>query len=85
MVLQSSQPALLDMMAKAKMKDNTVEKLSPGKVRIKGTNYLLAIKDANTAGTWKYLRYDDEDAEINAKILSKEIATNVAALKTALK
>ena len=85
MILESSQPALLDMMAKAKMKDNTVDKPGPGKVRIKGTNYLLAIKDANTAGTWKYLRYDDEDAETNAKILSKEIATNVTALKKALK
>lgn len=85
MVMESAQPALLNMMAKAKMKDNTVEKLGPGKIRIKGTNYLLAIKDANTGGTWKYLRYDEEDADINAKILSKEIATNVATLKAELK
>jgi len=85
MIMESTQPALLDMMAKAKMKDNKVEKLGAGKIRLKGTNYLLAIKDANTAGTWKYLRYDDEDAETNAKILSKEIATNVAALKAGLK
>lgn len=85
MILESTQPAMLDMMAKTKMKDNTVEKLGKGKIRIKGTNYLLAIKDANTAGTWKYLRYDDEDAETNAKVLPKEIATNVASMKAAMK
>ncbi|MDT3401622.1 hypothetical protein [Mucilaginibacter terrae] len=85
MILESTQPSLVDMIAKAKMKDNTIEKLAPGKVRIKGTNYLLAIKDANTNGTWKYLRYDDEDVETNAKILPKEISTNVALMKAALK
>lgn len=84
MVLESSQTALLDMMVKAKMKDNKIEKISPNKVRIKGTNYLLAIKDANTAGTWKYLRYDDEDSATNAKVLSKEIAASANKLKAAL-
>ena len=85
MVLESSQTALLDMLAKAKMKDNVVQKVSPGKLRIKGKNYLLAIKDAHTGSTWKYLRYDDEDAATNAKILSKEIAAGAAKLKLALK
>ncbi len=85
MILESSQPALLDMLAKAKMKDNAVEKISSSKLRIKGKNYLLAIKDASTGGTWKYLRYDDEDAETNAKVLSKEISAGAAKLKLALK
>jgi len=85
MILESSQAALLDMLAKAKMKDNAVEKVSPSKLRIKGKNYLLAIKDASTGGTWKYLRYDDEDAETNAKVLSKEISAGAAKLKLALK
>ncbi len=85
MILESSQTALLDMMAKAKMKDNAVDKVSPTKLRIKGKNYLLAIKDANTANTWKYLRYDDEDAATNAKVLSKEISAAAAKLKLALK
>jgi hypothetical protein len=85
MILESSQPAMLNMMAQAKMKDNTVEKLSANKLRIKGVNYLLAIKDANTAGTWKYLRYDDADAATNAKILPAAIAAGAAKLKVALK
>lgn len=84
MILESSQTALLDMLAKAKMKDNVVKKVSPGKLRIKGKNYLLAIKDANTGNTWKYLRYDNEDAEMNAKVLSKEISAGAARLKLAL-
>jgi len=85
MILESSQTALLDMVAKAKLKDNEVKKVGPGKLRIKGKNYLLAIKDAHTGGKWKYLRYDDEDAETNAKILSKEIVVAVTKLKLALK
>jgi hypothetical protein len=85
MILESSQPSLLDMMSKAKMGDSKVEKIGPTKVRIKGINYLLAIKDANTNGTWKYLRYDEQDATTNAKILPKEIAAGAAALKAALK
>ena len=85
MIMESSQTALLDLLAKAKMKDNAVQKVSPGKLRIKGKNYLLAIKDANTGNTWKYLRYDNEDADMNAKILSKEISAGAAKLKLALK
>lgn len=84
MILESSQTALLDMLAEAKMQDNTVEKVSPGKLRIKGKNYLLAIKDASTGNSWKYLRYDNEDAEMNAKVLSKEISAGAAKLKLAL-
>ena len=84
MILESSQTAMLDMLAKTQMKDNVVEKVSEGKIRIKGKNYLLAIKDANTGSTWKYLRYDNEDAETNAKVLSKEIAAAAAKLKVAL-
>ena len=85
MILESSQTAMLDMLAKAKMKDNTIEKISTGKLRIKGKNYLLAIKDANTGNKWKYLRYDDEDAELNAKVLSKEISAGAAKLKLSFK
>lgn len=85
MILESSQTALLDMLAKAKMKDNAVDKVGTGKLRINGKNYLLAIKDANTGNTWKYLRYDDEDAETNAKVLSKEISASAAKLKLSLK
>jgi len=85
MIMESSQTALLDMMAKAKMKDNTIEKVSTGKLRIKGKSYLLAIKDASTGNTWKYLRYDDENAEMNAKVLSKEISASAAKLKLLLK
>ncbi|QXU43173.1 hypothetical protein [Pedobacter sp. D749] len=85
MILESSQTALLDMLAKAKMRDNEVKKVSPGKLRIKGKNYLLAIKDTYTGSTWKYLRYDNEDAETNAKVLSKEISAAAAKLKLALK
>lgn len=71
MVLEFKNPALIDMMTKTPMKDTKVEKLSTNKVRMKGTQYLLAIKDSYTKNTWKYLRYDDEDAATNAKILSK--------------
>jgi len=85
MILESTQPKLLDMIVKAKMKDNIIEKLSPTKVRIKGKGYLLAIKDAKTANTWKYLRYDDEQADMNTKILSKEIQAGVEQLKAGLK
>ncbi|TCD07644.1 hypothetical protein EZ449_13995 [Pedobacter frigidisoli] len=85
MILESSQAALLDMLAKAKMKDNTVERVNTDKLRIKGKSYLLAIKDANTGNTWKYMRYDDEDAETNAKVLSKEISVGATKLKLSLK
>jgi hypothetical protein len=73
------------MIAKAKMGDTKIEKLGTNKVRMRGTQYLLAIKDSYTNNTWKYLRYDDEDAATNAKVLSKEILANATQLKTAIK
>ncbi|RFZ90406.1 hypothetical protein D0C36_21680 [Mucilaginibacter conchicola] len=85
MIMESTNPTMLDMMAKAKVKDATIERLAKNKIRMKGTNYLLAIKDANTGGGWKYLRYDDAESQINNKILSKEIQTGAQALKTTLK
>ncbi|OOQ59485.1 hypothetical protein [Mucilaginibacter pedocola] len=85
MILESTNSALLDMMVKAKSGSNKVEKISANKVRMKGINYLLAIKDANTAGTWKYLRYDDEDSATNERILPKDIAAGAAKLKAGLK
>ncbi|MES2265838.1 MAG: hypothetical protein V4520_03700 [Bacteroidota bacterium] len=85
MVLEFANPALVDMMTKTQMKGTTMEKISDKKVRMKGTQYLLAIKDSYTNNTWKYLRYDDEDAATNAKILSKEIIGAATQLKIALK
>ncbi|WP_454802562.1 hypothetical protein [Mucilaginibacter phyllosphaerae] len=84
MVLEFKNSSLVDMMAKTKMKDARMEKIGTNKLRMKGTQYLLAIKDKYTNNTWKYLRYDDEDAATNAKILSKEIIAAATKLKTAL-
>ena len=84
-VMEVENSALLDMVIQAKMKDNVIEKLNKNKVRIKGKSYLLAIKDAYTKNTWKYLRYDEENAAANSKILDKEILTNVEKLKSTLK
>jgi hypothetical protein len=85
MVLEAADANLLGMFTQAKLKDNVIEKLGKNKVRIKGSSYLLALKDAYTKNTWKYLRYDDENAEVNSKILSKEIIKNVEDMKTSLK
>jgi hypothetical protein len=84
MILEFKNAALIDMIAKAKMGDTKIEKLGANKVRMRGTQYLLAIKDSSTNNTWKYLRYDDEDAATNAKVLSKEILDTATQLKTAL-
>jgi len=84
MVLEFKNAALIDMITKTKMGDTKVEKIGANKVRMKGTQYLLAIKDSYTNNTWKYLRYDDEDAATNAKILSKEILAAATQLKTGL-
>jgi hypothetical protein len=84
MILEFKNAALIDMIAKAKMGDTKIEKLGANKVRMRGTQYLLAIKDSYTNNTWKYLRYDDEDAATNAKVLSKEILDTATQLKTAL-
>lgn len=82
MVLEFKNTALIDMMTKTKMGNTKVEKIGANKVRMKGTQYLLAIKDSYTNNTWKYLRYDDEDAATNSKILSKEILAAATQLKT---
>ena len=84
MIMEFKNPALIDMMTKTKMNGTKIEKLSANKLRMQGTQYLLAIKDANTANTWKYLRYDDQDANINNKVLSKDIQATVAQLKANL-
>jgi hypothetical protein len=84
-VLEVANEKLLEMVAQAKMKDNVIEKLSKDKIRIKGNSYLLAIKDAYTKNTWKYLRYDAENAAANDKILSKDILNTVEKLKATLK
>lgn len=85
MIMESTNSAMLDMMAKAKVKDNNIERLSKTKLKMKGTNYLLAIKDANTGGTWKYLRYDDAESQVNSQVLSKDILAGAQALKATLK
>ncbi|WP_432221922.1 hypothetical protein ACRASX_15730 [Flavobacterium sp. TMP13] len=84
MIMEAADSSLLEMLTYAKMKDNIIEKLDANKIRIKGSSYLLAIKDSFTKNTWKYLRYDDENAEANSKILSKEILTAVEKMKTSL-
>lgn len=83
-IMEVKNPALIDMMAKTKMQGATIEKLSANKLRMRGTQYLLAIKDTYTGNTWKYLRYDDEDAGTNAKVLSKEILSAAVQLKSNL-
>jgi hypothetical protein len=85
MVLEFKNPSMIDIITKTAMKDTKIEKVSANSVRMKGTQYLLAIKDSYTNNTWKYLRYDDEDTATNARILSKEIITAATQLKTALK
>lgn len=84
MVLEFKDASLIDMMAKAQMKDTKIEKLGTNKLRMSGTQYLLAIKDKYTANTWKYLRYDDEDKATNAQILAKDILATASQLKAAL-
>jgi hypothetical protein len=84
LIIQFKDQSMIDMLAKVKMKDNKIEKLDKNRLRMRGVQYLLAIKDAYTNGTWKYLRYDDENAAVDAKVLSKEIQTNSAQLKAAL-
>lgn len=84
MVLEFKDASLIDMMAKTKMGDTKIEKIGNNKLRMKGTQYLLAIKDSHTNNTWKYLRYDDEDAATNGKILSKEILAAATQLKVTL-
>jgi hypothetical protein len=83
-IMEFKDPSMIDMLTKVKMKDNKIEKLGKNKLRMSGVQYLLAIKDTYTNGTWKYLRYDDENAAIDAKVLSKEIQTGSAQLKAAL-
>jgi hypothetical protein len=83
-IMEFKDPSMIDMLTKVKMKDNKIEKLDKNRIRMSGVQYLLAIKDTYTKGTWKYLRYDDEDAATDAKVLSKEIQTNSAQLKAAL-
>lgn len=83
-IMQFQDASMIDMLTKVKMKDNKIEKLDKNRIRMSGVQYLLAIKDAYTKGTWKYLRYDDEDIATDAKVLSKEIQTNSAQLKAAL-
>jgi hypothetical protein len=85
MVLEAADANMLGILTQAKLKDNVIEKLGKNKVRIKGSAYLLAIKDAYTKNTWKYLRYDEENADVNAKILSKEIIKTVEEMKTSIK
>jgi hypothetical protein len=84
MVMQFKDPAMIDMLVKNKMPDTHIEKLDKNRVRMTGVQYLLAIKDANTANTWKYLRYDEQDAAINAKVLSKEIQAGATQLRSTL-
>ena len=83
-IMQFKDPSMIDMLTKVKMKDNKIEKLDKNRIRMSGVQYLLAIKDAYTNNSWKYLSYDDENAAIDAKVLSKEIQTGSAQLKTAL-
>lgn len=85
MIMEAADASLLDMLTQAKMKDNVIEKLDKNKVRIKGSSYLLAIKDGFTKNTWKYLRYDEENAAANSQILSQEILKTVENMKTSLK
>lgn len=85
MVMEFKDPAMVNMMVKASSAGSKVEKLAPNKIRMKGTQYLLAIKDSHTNNTWKYLRYDDQDAAANGKILSKEIFAAAGQLKASLK
>ena len=84
MIMEFKNPALIDMMTKTKMKGTKIEKLGANKVRMQGTQYLLAVKDAYTSNTWKYLRYDDEDEQMNAKVLSKDIIAAATQLKASL-
>ena len=85
MVMEAGDSNMLNMLTQTKMKDNVIEKLGQNKVRIKGVSYLLAIKDGYTENTWKYLRYDDENAASTSAILSKEIVNAVEEMKTSLK
>lgn len=84
MVIEFTDPKMAQMFLKAKSKDLIPEKLSDKKVRLKGKSYLLAIKDAYTKNTWKYVNYNDLDQELNNKILSAEIKNSVVQLKSEL-
>ena len=84
MRMEFTQPAMMEMMLKTPMAGKTVDKVDEKTIRIKGRDYLLAIKDAYTKNTWKYLRYDDDSAALNEKVLAKEIIAKANQLKLGL-
>lgn len=84
MIMEAADAGLLEMMTQAKMKDKIIEKIDKNKVRIKGSAYLLAIKDGFSKNKWTYLNYDDENSAMNEKILSKEILKTAEELKISL-
>jgi len=85
MRIEFSQPAMMDIMLKTPMQGKVVAKVNDKTISIKGRDYLLAIKDAYTKGTWKYLRYDAESEALNSKVLSKAIIAKADQLKVNLK
>ena len=85
MRIEFSQPALMEMMLKTPVQGKVITKVNDKTISIKGRDYLLAIKDAHTKGTWKYLRYDDESTALNSKVLAKEMIAKANQLKVSLK
>lgn len=86
MILEFKDEAMVNMFTMVKLDGTTIEKIDSKKIRMKGRAFLLALKDSNTNGTWKYLNYTDELAAMPqaTEVVTQEIITESAKLKTSL-
>jgi hypothetical protein len=84
MILEFNDTSMVDLFTMTPLEDYKIDKLGPKKIRMSGKGYLLAINDSYTNKTWKYLNYADSLAKMPeaSKVVSKEIITESAKLKT---
>ena len=63
--------------------DYELKKIDSNSIKLEGFAYLMAIKDSHTNGAWRYLSISD-NLSVLGKILSPQLLTEVAHLKTEL-
>lgn len=63
--------------------DYELKKIDSNSIKLEGFAYLMAIKDSHTDGAWRYLSISD-NLSVLGKILSPQLLTEVAHLKTEL-
>ncbi len=63
--------------------DYELKKIDSNSVKLDGFAYLMAVKDSYTDGVWRYLSISD-NLSVLGKILSPQLLTEVAQLKTDL-